>query len=312
VYCKDFLLRCYVCACQKIIKSSYNEKYKPMIGKVAIVLGIVLVASIFINYNLLTSNQILVGQVENLTAQIESLQKQNAQLQSERNSIPITETERYTPIFSGSKSITAVAVRPILVGSGFFQDVRYEGTVMNITVDIREGDGLVLVNTAIPTGVDFQTSAKTAVAVAQEYTRADLSKKDIIFSISSKNNEDLQAVDGPSAGMAMTVLLVLEIQDREIPDTVLMTGTIRQDGSMGQVGGIFEKADAAAKNGADTFIVPRGLGTVYVQECQESREGPFVYRSCKSEPKPLSPIMEEKYGMRVVEASNLSEVLEYF
>lgn len=284
-----------------------------MIGKIVVAFGIVLAVSIFINYNLMTDNQILVRQVENLTAQIESLQKQNAQLQAKKDSIPTTETKMYhTPTFSGSKSITAVAVRPVLVGSGFFQDVRYEGTVMNITVDIREGQGLVLVNTAIPTGVDFQTSAKTAVMVAQEYTRADLSKKDIIFSISSKNNEDLQAVDGPSAGMAMAVLLVLEIQDREIPDTVLMTGTIRQDGSMGQVGGIFEKADAAAKTGANTFIVPRGLGTVYVQECQESREGPFVYRSCKSEPKPLSPIMEELYGMKVVEASNLIEVLEYF
>ena len=84
-------------------------------------------------------------------------------------------------------SISAVAVRPILQSDGFFETTSYVGTVLKITVEIRDGTGLVLVNTATPTGVDFQTSARTAVMIAQNYTHVDLTKKDVIFSISSQN-----------------------------------------------------------------------------------------------------------------------------
>ncbi len=283
----------------------------------------VLGASLFANYLLYQSNQNLGDRVLSLGNQIEQFQKQDMQLQQELESLKAqkeeidmfrSKLEKPAPahVSDASKSITAVAVRPILISDGFFQEARYEGTTMNITVDIREGSGLVLVNTITPTGVDFQTSAKTAVAVAQKYTGFEFSGRDIIFSISAKTDQELQAVDGPSAGMAMAVLLVLEIGNRQIPDDVLLTGTIQKDGSIGAVGGIFEKAEAAAKYGAKTFIVPDGLAITYVQECQESREGPFLYRSCKSEAKPLSPIMEERYGMRVVEATDLDSVLEYF
>src|SRR5438309_9193465 len=164
----------------------------------------------------------------------------------------------HTENSTSSKSITAVAVRPVLQSDGFFETTTYQGTVMKITVDIRDGPGLVLVNTAIPTGVDFQTSAKTSVRIAQNITNVDLSKKDVIFSISSENNQELQAVDGGSAGGAMTVLLASEILGKPISDKVLMTGTIEEDGTIGKIGGVAEKADAAGKYGAKTFLVPQG------------------------------------------------------
>jgi uncharacterized protein len=285
-----------------------------MVGKVSVILAIILVVSFVGNFMLLESNKNLAYQLADVNAKVAELQKNTLEME-QRLSLDNKETMsllKENHYETSSKTITAVAVRPILISDGFFRDVRYEGTTLSIQVDIREGTGLILVNTAIPTGVDFQTSAKTAVKVAQKYTSVDLSERDIIFSISAKSDEELQAVDGPSAGMAMTVLLVLELQNKEISDTVLLTGTIREDGSMGPVGGIVEKAEAAGKHGAKTLIVPKGLAIAYVQECQESREGPFLYRSCKSEAKPLSPIMEEKYGMKVVEASDLSTVLQHF
>lgn len=298
-------------------KISKHTVGSQMIGKGIVVLAIVLTASLFGNYILLQDNQQQNSRMQELVRQVDDLQSQVSQqkiepVQSEKH-VPKTSAEVQS-IGDGphSKSITAVAVRPVLVSDGFFRDVRYQGTTMSIKVDIRDGTGLVLVNTAVPTGVDFQTSAKTAVNVAQQYTGADLSNKDIIFSITAKSNEELQAVDGPSAGMAMTVLLVLEIQGKEVPESVLMTGTIEQNGALGPVGGIFEKAEAAAKHGAKTFIVPKGLAVTYVQECQESREGPFLYKSCKSEARQLSPIMEEMYGMKVVEADNIESVLSHF
>jgi uncharacterized protein len=144
------------------------------------------------------------------------------------------------------------------------------------------------------------------------YTGTDLSNMDVIFSISSKNENELQVVDGSSAGMAMAVLLVKEIQNKPISDKILLTGSIQNDGSIGPVGGILEKAEAASKVGADTFIVPKGQATVYVQECEEKQQGPFFYKTCNSEAKNLSLIMEEKYGLKVVEATDLQSVLSYF
>jgi uncharacterized protein len=210
------------------------------------------------------------------------------------------------------KSISAVAVRPILESDGFFETTTYLGTVLKITIEIRDGTGLVLVNTAIPTGVDFQTSARTAVQVAQKYTNVDLSKKDVIFSISSEKQQELQAVDGGSAGGAMTVLLISDISGKPINNTVLMTGTIQDDGTIGKIGGAAEKADAAGKYGAKTFLVPIGQAVTETQSCDERNEGAFTYRSCTSQEKPLSEITEKQYGMKVIEIGNIKDALNYF
>jgi len=210
------------------------------------------------------------------------------------------------------ESISAVAVRPVLESDGFFETTTYVGTVLKITPEIRDGSELVLVNTAVPTGVDFQTSARTAVNVAQKIITVDLSKKDIIFSISSGNNQELQAVDGGSAGGAMTVLLISDISGKPINNKVLMTGTIESDGSIGRIGGVAQKADAAGKYGAKIFLVPKGQGVTQVESCDEKREGVFIYRSCTLQEKPLSPITENQDGMKVVEVDNIKTAVEYF
>jgi uncharacterized protein len=293
-------------------------------GKIAMILGVMLAISLTGNYLLYDHTNVLQKEISNLTEQINLLQKQQADFEKQFSALKTQEQEitrlkekleqKQAPntVSSSSKSITAVAVRPVMISDGFFQDVQYEGTILDINVDIRDGTGLVLVNTKTPTGVDFQTSAKIAVRVAEEYTNSDLSNKDIIFSISAENESELQAVDGPSAGMAMTVLLVHEIQDKPINDKILLTGTIQQDGTMGFVGGVTQKAEAAGKHGAEIFIVPKGESKTFVQECTERKEGAFYFRNCRSEPRDLSPILEEKYGMKVVEAANLESVLKYF
>lgn len=209
-------------------------------------------------------------------------------------------------------SISAVAVRPVIENDGFFETTTYQGSILKITVEIRDGAGLVLVDTAIPSGVDFQTSARTAVMVSQNVTAIDLSKKDIIFSISAGNNQDLQAVDGGSAGGAMTVLLVSELLGKTINSHVLMTGTIQPDGTIGPIGAVGEKADAAGQYGAKIFLVPQGQAVMPVQTCSQKTEGPFVYQTCTTEQKPLTPMMESKYGMQVIEVATIQDALKYF
>lgn len=296
-----------------------------VVSKITIGLAAILGVSLFVNYQFYQNNKELGSQILDLNQQIDHFQKQTGEIQKQIESLAsksaeieklrtqVSQKQLSKPLeISSSESITAVAVRSIVESDGFFQQIRYSGTTMKISVDIKDGSGLVLVNTAIPTGVDFQTSAKTAVQVAQNYTKTDLSNKDIIFSISSENENELQAVDGPSAGMAMTVLLVKEIQGKPVSEKILLTGTIQDNGIMGPVGGVPEKAEVAGKFGAELFIVPKGQAITYVQECEERKEGPFLYRNCKSEAKDLSPIIEQKYGMKVVEASDLSSVLKYY
>jgi len=281
-------------------------------------IGIIMV-SIFSNYLLYQKTQLLEQAADYYKNQNnENLEKlSKSTLAPKQTSIvPLsnnqTKTVSHISNYTSSESIEAVAVRPVLENDGIFETTTYQGIVMKITVEIRDGSGQVLVNTAIPTGVDFQTSAKTAVMVAQKITNVDLSKKDVIFSISSENNQELQAVDGGSAGGAMTVLLSYDILGKMLNDKVLMTGTIQDDGTIGAIGGVAEKADAAGKYGAKIFLVPQGQATVEIQSCSEKIEGVFTYRSCTSQEKPLSPITEKQYGMKVIEVNNIENALSYF
>ncbi|HEX5458105.1 MAG TPA: S16 family serine protease [Candidatus Nitrosotalea sp.] len=245
---------------------------------------------------------------KNMSKPIQSAQVPSAVNQSSAKPIQLLNNVNSTNL----QSISAVAVSPVLQSDGFFETTTYVGTVLKITVEIRDGTGLVLVNTATPTGVDFQTSARTAVMIAQKYTNIDLSKRDIIFSISSENQQELQAVDGGSAGGAMTVLLISDISGKPINNKVLMTGTIQEDGSIGKIGGVSEKADAAGKYGAKIFLVPSGQAVAQVQSCSERSEGAFTYRSCTSQEVSLSELTEKQYGMKVIEINNIKDALSYF
>lgn len=258
--------------------------------------------------NTQTQNPQLLQKINDLQARYDALQsKYNLLLQQVRSI-----TEQSSTSNENNASISAVAVTPIIESDGFFETTSYQGSILKITVEIRDGTGLVLVNTAIPTGVDFQSSAHTAVVVAQNVTGIDLSKKDVIFSVSSGNNQDLQAVDGGSAGGAMTVLLVSELLGKQIDNQVLMTGTIQPDGTIGQIGEADVKADAAGQYGAKIFLVPQGQAVSSVQNCSEKNEGPITYQTCTTEQKPLSPIMESKYGMQVIEINTIQDALKYF
>ncbi|WP_421120992.1 PDZ domain-containing protein [Aquihabitans daechungensis] len=69
---------------------------------------------------------------------------------------------------------------------------------------------------------------------------------------------DTGKVGGPSAGLAFT----LAILDRLTPgsltggDRMAITGTIELDGSVGPVGGVAHKTEAAISEGAEVFLVP--------------------------------------------------------
>lgn len=75
-------------------------------------------------------------------------------------------------------------------------------------------------------------------------------------------NIDPGDVSGPSAGLAFTLSLIDQLTPGELTGKkdYAVTGEIRVDGTVGQVGGVKQKAVAAKKAGAKMMIVPKGEG----------------------------------------------------
>lgn len=64
-------------------------------------------------------------------------------------------------------------------------------------------------------------------------------------------------VDGPSAGGIMCLSVLSAMAGRQIPDDFAMTGTIMPDGTIGIVGGVAQKVNAAIQRGCKRICIPR-------------------------------------------------------
>ena len=185
-------------------------------------------------------------------AQLDLYRGQIAELKSQIN-ISFVEGEE------GKAKLDAPAVMRWVEYSGnypfYTRRIVEEGTMMQVTVDIKPGYGRVLVETKPLMGVVFQDAANTAVVAAENYTGCDLSGSDIIFSVEA--SAEVPEVDGPSAGALMTTLIIAALENITLPDEVTMTGTISPDGHIGEIGGIMEKAKAAKEDNKRIFILPR-------------------------------------------------------
>ena len=67
-----------------------------------------------------------------------------------------------------------------------------------------------------------------------------------------------QNIGGPSAGLAMTLGIIDKLSSGRLTGNriVAATGTIDQDGNVGDVGGVAEKTIAVERAGATVFFVP--------------------------------------------------------
>ena len=67
-------------------------------------------------------------------------------------------------------------------------------------------------------------------------------------------------VGGPSAGLAYTLAIIDQLTPGSLTGgkTVAVTGTMELDGSVGEVGGVYQKTLAAISAGATLMVVPTG------------------------------------------------------
>jgi uncharacterized protein len=204
-------------------------------------------------------------------------------------------------VFPNDTDITTVIVPAV--------DMNGNGVATSLMVDAMPGKGRTLVDiNQILFWVDTQNSINTAKKVAENITGLDLSKYDIVYSIRA----NASVIEGPSAGAAMTIATILELQDKELNEYVTITGTINDDGSIGEVSGIVAKGKAAEDIGMSLFLVPEGQRkyTTYkeVKKCEE-----YVFRTiCWKQIKPENVDVENEVGIKVIEVANIEEALKYF
>jgi predicted S18 family serine protease len=189
------------------------------------------------------------------------------------------------------------------------QQLVEEGNMINISVELRAGEGRVLVQTKPLMGTMFQDAANTAVFVAQKKTGMQLSGTDVIFSIESQ--KEIPSVDGPSAGALMTLLVTSAMENRKLKNDVTLTGTIDQNGHVGAIGGILEKAKAAKESGKTLFLLPiENSKLVQYKDVTRKRAGFTITRQVP-ETNDARQYIEANVGINVEYVDSIDEILNY-
>ena len=185
-----------------------------------------------------------------------------------------------------------------------------EGAMVTCSVEIVPGRGRVLVQTTPLMGVVFQDAANTAISAAQKRTGADLSDRDVIFSIRAES--EVPGIDGPSAGGLLTVLAVSAIEGW-IPDArVTMTGTIDPEGRIGEVSGVVEKSRAAKASGERLILLPlENARTVMYVEVRRQYYG-FEVIERRPEVLDTEEYIEENIGIDVEYVETIDEATGHF
>lgn len=183
------------------------------------------------------------------------------------------------------------------------------GVVTNLIVEAQRGEGRVLTDVnSLLFWVDTQYSIRTAERVAQNITKINVSNVDLIYAI--ETNASL--IEGPSAGAALTIATIAALENKSLNQSVMITGTINPDGSIGPIGGVAEKAKASKDVGATLFLVPKGQGTEVsykpTQKCE--RIGPITY--CTTQYNTEKTDISKTVGITVKEVSTVDEALKYF
>ena len=181
------------------------------------------------------------------------------------------------------------------------------GATIDITVIVTPGNGRVFVSVSPFTEIDMQGSAQLAALTACDLTGEDFLKHDFFYIIES----DAPIVGGPSAGGVMTVATIAALKNLSLRDDVFMTGMIYPDGSIGPVGGIPYKLEAAAESGAKIFLIPKGQRFVYVEVTKKIQKGPFIFVTTRTKKVDVVAYGRD-LGVKVIEVENVNDALRYY
>ena len=135
-------------------------------------------------------------------------------------------------------------------------DENENGILTTITINSSPGDGNILLELKTATvSTDTQDSIRTAIEEGAKIAGVDEGK----FNFDVSFDDSIGKVNGPSAGATMALMAYSELSGVKIRPDYIMTGTIVKGGSIGPVGGVKSKIDAAGKDGRfHVMAVPAG------------------------------------------------------
>ncbi|MCL4372375.1 hypothetical protein M1373_03600 [Candidatus Marsarchaeota archaeon] len=158
-------------------------------------------------------------------------------------------------------------------------------TVINLTV--TKGIGYVSISGPAVVGNSTLNSSVAAAHVASALLHKNFNDYNFSYDIYDAGAN----VSGPSAGTAMTLLALSALSGRPLMSNFTVTGVINYNGSIGLIGGAYDKI-GAAKSGGMGFIMVPFAGN-------DSLESEIYY------------IAEKYFGIEVVPISNVSQAFAY-
>ncbi len=183
------------------------------------------------------------------------------------------------------------------------------GVGSTLTVGIMSGTGRTLVDIdSLLFWVDTQSSIRTAKKVAEEYTGKNLEEYNLVYKVEA----NASIIGGPSAGAAIAIATIAAIQGDVLRDNVMITGSLNHDGTIGPVGGILEKAQAAKQIGGELLLVPLSQGTEITYEQREHCELFGGVEFCSEEIIPKRISVSSEVGIPIEEVENIGDAYAYF
>ncbi len=162
-----------------------------------------------------------------------------------------------------------------------------QGTIALVTLNVTSGNGTVTISGPAEVGNSTIQSAETAAAYAARY--AGVSEHDYNFNYNIADPSS--NVSGPSAGLAFTLLAISNLEHRQLYPNFTVTGTIESNGNVGEIGGVYDKMQAAKEHGMQYALVPYAGADQFEN---------FLYY-----------ITQQKFGIPMMEVSNVSEALRF-
>ena len=187
-------------------------------------------------------------------------------------------------------------------------DKENNGITTTMYVQAFPGSGRILTNIdRLLFWVDTQNSIRRATQVAENITGINLTEYDMVYTI----EVNASVIGGPSAGAAMTIVTIAALQNMTINGSVMITGSVNHDGTIGPVGNIVEKAIASKEAGAELFLVPVTQSIEVTYKTREYCEKIGWVDFCTTETYPVKVDIEEDADIRVEEVMDIEEAMEY-
>ncbi len=129
-----------------------------------------------------------------------------------------------------------------------------EGSPADLYLELIPGSGRVFLDTSPVTKMDTQISTRFAKEIACSHFKLECDKYDFIFTIRANSN----IIGGPSAGAAIAALTTIAILDLPHDESKAITATINSGATIGPVGGVQEKIQAAERAGISKVLLAKG------------------------------------------------------